>query len=228
MAILTASQILDVARVTVDIFERRGLKSCLMGSVASYLYGVSRTPNDVDLVVLTTVYTQESLKEMLVQDNKQFTLVRSRNPRATYRVLWYRIPGTYQRCKVDILIPGILNVPVVPEEHIFTKAPHYLPMMPLIPQLLLKLQGWSDHRASPRSDMKFKQYVDVLDIDALLEIVCKRKLRIDDKDARWVPESMIVDALSTLRKYVLFASTGSVWNWRSIGFSISAERAIDF
>ncbi|KAI0356749.1 hypothetical protein OH77DRAFT_163095 [Trametes cingulata] len=230
MSLLTSSEILSVARITIDIFERRGLRCCLMGSVASYLYGVPRTPNDVDLVVLSNQYTQESLKEILVRENKQFVLVRSRNPRATYRVLWYRILGTYARCKVDILIPGILNVPMVPEEHIvISKAPHYLPVMPLIPQLLLKLQGWSDHRASPRSDMQFKQYLDVRDIDALLEIVCNKKLRIDDEDVRWVPESMIEDARSTLRRYVLFASTGSVRKWRAIGFDVrSADHTMIF
>ncbi len=45
MALLTAAQILDVARRTITIFESYGLKCCLMGSTASYLYGVKRTPN---------------------------------------------------------------------------------------------------------------------------------------------------------------------------------------
>ncbi|KAL7284879.1 hypothetical protein ACG7TL_002193 [Trametes sanguinea] len=181
---LSISQILEVARKVILIFEQRKLRCCLMGSVASYLYGVSRHPNDVDIVVLSTVYTQEALKEMLVRDDQQFQLVRSRNPRATYRVLWYRIPGTYQRCKVDILIPGILNVPAVQYRYIISPKPHHLPLMPLIPQLLLKLQGWADHRVSHRSDMRAKQCIDVRDVDALLEIVWRKKMRIDDEDVK--------------------------------------------
>ncbi|EIW52046.1 uncharacterized protein TRAVEDRAFT_75471 [Trametes versicolor FP-101664 SS1] len=203
MALLTVAQILDVARKTIAIFESHGLKCCLMGSAASYLHGVKRTPNDVDLVVLSTTFTQEALKELLVREDSQYTLVRSRNPRATYRVLWYRFPGTYERCKVDILIPGVLN-------------------------LLLKLQGWSDHRASTRSDMQFKQYLDVRDIEALLAIVCRRGLRIDDEDAQWIPETMIADALSTLRRYVVYASPYGATDWRKLGFELPEESVVEY
>ncbi|KAI8989242.1 hypothetical protein BD414DRAFT_536534 [Trametes punicea] len=226
MAVLSSSQILDIARRVIALFEGRGLKCCLMGSLASYLYGVPRTPNDVDVVVLSTVYTQEDLKTMLVQDDRQFLLVRSRNPRATYRVLWYRLPGSYQRCKVDILIPGILNVPAVPYRYIVSPKPHYLPVMPPIPQLLLKLQGWADHRISPRADMRAKQYLDVRDIDSLLEIVCRRNLRIDDNVVKWVPETTFEAASSTLQRYVVVASPQSIYNWRKLGFAISYEPAL--
>ncbi|KAI0649647.1 hypothetical protein C8Q79DRAFT_337305 [Trametes meyenii] len=221
MFTLPPSQVLDVARKVVSIFESRGLKCCLMGSVASYLYGVSRAPNDVDMVVLSIDYTQEDLKAMLVQSDPHFTLVRSRNPRATYRVLWYRIPNTYKRCKVDILIPGVLNVPDLPPNSVVTNARYNLPIMPLIPQLLLKLQGWSDHRASTRTDMQLKQYLDVRDIDALLDIVCNKGARIDDPEWHWVPDAMVADAQSTLKTYLVLASPQSVYNWRKAGFSVS-------
>ncbi|KAH9848592.1 hypothetical protein C2E23DRAFT_889036 [Lenzites betulinus] len=218
----TSSQVLDVARRTIEIFEEKGLKCCLIGSVASYLYGVKRTPNDVDLVVLTHIYGQEYLKEVLVRADAQYTLVRSRNPSATYRVLWYRIPGTFQRCKVDVLIPGILDIPDVPLARISTPSPHLLPAMPLIPQLLLKLQGWRDHRASHRTDMRLKQYTDVRDVNALLKIVQTRQLRVDDEDSKWVPETMIVDARSTLKIYKI-ATMGYVSDWKLIGLEIEEE-----
>ncbi|KAI0672033.1 hypothetical protein C8Q78DRAFT_718606 [Trametes maxima] len=220
MTILYPSQVLDVAREVVSLFEQRDLKCCLMGSVASHLYGVSRAPNDVDIVVLSADYTQEELKSMLVESSSRFMLVRSRNPRATYRVLWYRVPGTYERCKVDILIPGILNVPAVPTNSVVMNARHNLPVMPLIPQLLLKLQGWEDHRASTRRDMRFKQYLDVRDIDALLEIVCDKGVKVDDPEWHWVPDAMIANAQNTLETYLVLASPYSVYNWRKAGFSI--------
>ncbi|OSC99235.1 hypothetical protein PYCCODRAFT_1373451 [Trametes coccinea BRFM310] len=225
---LSISQILEVARKVIVIFEQRKLRCCLMGSVASYLYGVSRQPNDVDIVVLSTVYSQEALKEMLVHDDKQFQLVRSRNPRATYRVLWYRIPETYQRCKVDILIPGILNVPAVQYRYITSPKPHYLPLMPLIPQLLLKLQGWADHRVSHRSDMRAKQYIDVRDVDALLDIVCRKRLRIDDENSKWVPADMLEAATSTLERYVVVASPHTLGLWRALGFTIADGGSLSF
>ena len=82
---LTAADILEISRKAIAIFAKYGLRCCLVGSVASYLYGVDRTPNvrirqhtspitndrslatfafdlrcqDVDLVVLTTAYGQE-------------------------------------------------------------------------------------------------------------------------------------------------------------------------
>ena len=41
----TATEVLDIARKAVKIFAKYGLKCCLFGSAASYLYGVPRTPN---------------------------------------------------------------------------------------------------------------------------------------------------------------------------------------
>ncbi|KAI0634435.1 hypothetical protein C8Q77DRAFT_1056218 [Trametes polyzona] len=200
MSPLTASQILDVARRTEEIYNSHGLRCCLMGSTASYLYGVERTPNDVDLVVLSVTYTQEHLKELLVGKDRNYLLVRSRNPTATYRVLWYRIPGTSQRCKVDILIPGVLN-------------------------LLLKLQGWSDHRASHRVDMRQKQRLDVRDINALLDIVCARNVQLTDADAMWIPQTMKEAAIKTVRRYVTFASPKSAEKWKLVGFPVPKEVA---
>ena len=41
----TTDQILEIARKAIKIFGKYGLECCLMGSVASYLYGVDRAPN---------------------------------------------------------------------------------------------------------------------------------------------------------------------------------------
>ncbi|KAI0325240.1 hypothetical protein GY45DRAFT_1374894 [Cubamyces sp. BRFM 1775] len=172
----STDQLITIVRKAIDIFACRGLKCCLVGSVASYEYGVPRTPNDIDLVVLTSLYEQETLKSMLVTADSSFYLVRSRNPYATYKVLWYRSTsaGAYSPSwKVDILLPGIMNIPNVPHDRIVSKSPHHIPLMPLIPHLLLKLQAWSDHRASHRSDQRMKQYTDVRDIDQLLDIVLR-------------------------------------------------------
>ncbi|KAI0325239.1 hypothetical protein GY45DRAFT_1330534 [Cubamyces sp. BRFM 1775] len=227
MSLPTTSEILDVAGLAVAVFESQGLRCCLMGSVASYMYGVSREPNDADIVVLSSVNSQEELKQMLVRLNKQFFLVRSRNPRATYRVLWSRIPGTSKRCKVDILIPGILNVPAVPYRHIVMKRRdhHTLPVMPPIPQLLLKLQGWADHRASPRKDMRDKCHLDVRDVDSLLVKVDEMRLRIDSEDVQWVPKSLLTAATETLKKYVVVASPASIYDWRALGFTVTDRTA---
>ena len=173
------------------------------------------------------MYSQEDLKQMLVRLNKQFFLVRSRNPRATYRVLWSRIPGTPKRCKVDILIPGVLNVPAVPYRYIVMKrrANRTLPVMPPVPQLLLKLQGWADHKASPRKDMREKCYLDVHDIDGLLEKLQQMRISIDSEDVKWVPKSMFTAATETLKKYIISASPATVYDWRALGFTVADRTA---
>ncbi len=95
------------------------------------------------MVVLTERYDQERLKQMLVRSDSNVYLVNSRNIHATYKVLWYRFPDSYigKHCKVDILVPGVMNIPNVPPERLVSNASHHLPLMPLIPYLLLKLQA---------------------------------------------------------------------------------------
>ncbi|RPD60579.1 hypothetical protein L226DRAFT_545097 [Lentinus tigrinus ALCF2SS1-7] len=225
----TTSQILDIARKAIDIFAKHGLKCCLTGGAASLLYGVSRTPSDVDLVVLTTAYGQETLKEMLVRADPQFYLVPSKTYLATYKVLWYRLTaGSYAYtkthiramydCKVDILVPeGDMNIPNVPQEHIVMLSG--LPVMPLILQLLLKLQAWADHRVATRSDLQAKQYVDIRDIDALLAIAVRVGARA--KDASWLPQQHFSKARERLSRYTFVASRATASQWKELGFSWS-------
>ncbi|KAJ8473054.1 hypothetical protein ONZ51_g8102 [Trametes cubensis] len=215
----TSEEILYVADKAVDTFRDRRLRCCLFGSTACYLFGVSRTPNDVDLVVFTNRYDAEELKEMLVEDDSDFYLVPSRNPTASYSVLWYRLPSSRRRrrkCKVDILVPPTLNIPHVPGRRI--KIISDLPLMPLIPLLLLKLQGWSDHRESHREDMQEKQYVDVQDISELLEIAIDRGQDVRQDNLGWIPEQLRQDAQDRVWDFVEeYPDTAE--NWMMVGFN---------
>ena len=164
------------------------------------------------------------LKEMLVRANPRFYLVRSRSPTASYRVLWYRLSSSFHPrpsvdCKVDVVIPGILNIPNVPPSRIVTLRG--LPVMPLVPQLMLKLQGWADHRASDRPDMLAKGPVDVRDIDRLLEIAVGKRERVTAEDlAEWLPQSMVRTAAGRLELYTILGSSRSAGRWRELGFAI--------
>ena len=158
-----------------------------------------------------------------MRDDSSFYLVRSKNWRATYRVLWHRLSkDTYPRpsvdCKVDILVPGILNIPNVPPEHV--RMLSGLPVMPMIPQLLLKVQGWSDHRASHRTDMQLKQYVDVEDIDQLLAIAVDEGASVRASECSWLPGSMTAAAPTRLWSYTLRASVNTKDQWRRLGFEV--------
>ena len=119
-------------------------------------------------------------------------------------------------CKIDVLVPeGDMNIPNVPSQHIVTLSG--LPVMPLIPQLLLKLQAWSDHRAATRSDLLAKQYVDIRDVDALLAIAVRMGARAED--ASWLPQLHFTKARERLSRYTWIASPETGNQWKKLGFS---------
>jgi hypothetical protein len=161
-------------------------------------YGMTRVPNDVDIVVLDSTSTAEEIKRRLVSVNPSFFLVSSTNPRNTYKILWYNLgaqsyPPSHA-CKVDILMPGgDLNIPSIPNQFINYCDLHgygLVPVMPFIPLLLLKLQGWSDHRKSYRVDLRQKQYMDVCDINELLQLAV-RDHKVDVRKGGWLPSSFV-------------------------------------
>ncbi|KAI8996634.1 hypothetical protein BD414DRAFT_455577 [Trametes punicea] len=211
----TREEILRAARKAIRVFADFGLQCCLFGSTACNLFGVSRTPNDVDIVIFTYDYNQEELKELLVQEDSDFYLVRSRNPTADYRILWCRLPTA--RCKVDILLPGVLNIPNVPRRRV--RWISGLPVMPIIPLLLLKLQGWSDHRYSERRDMQEKQYVDVDDIIDLLLIAIDRGQSIWQQNLRWMPRDFVDDAQEHVYDFIA-EYPYSDQQWEAVDFAI--------
>ena len=97
-----------------------------------------------------------------------------------------------------------------------------LPVMSLIPQLLLKLQGWADHRESGRADMRAKLAVDVADINALLDIAVEWGMHVRASDvAAWLPRSMIRAAEGTLLSYMATVSRSTMHKWRRLGLTVS-------
>ncbi|KAI0819387.1 hypothetical protein BC628DRAFT_1403040 [Trametes gibbosa] len=215
------NEVREVSSRTVEIFSSYSLRCCLFGSVACNLFGVTRTPNDVDLIVFTDQYDQEELKQILVNEDSDFFLVDSRNPHADYRVLWYSLRpsrrGNPRSCKVDILIPGILNIPDVPRRRV--KWIDELPVMPLVPLILLKLQGWSDHRASHREDMQAKQHVDVQDLDQLLQIAIERDQNVWQQNLSWMPRELIDEAQSRVYEFIEDLADFDD-DWERLGFDV--------
>lgn len=177
------------------------------------------THQDVDIVCLTDTHTQEELKAILVSSDFNFYTVASKVPFATYRVLWYRL-GLRRSCKVDVLMPGIMNIPSVPIPRIaYRRSRSDLPLMPFLPLLLLKLQAWMDHREADKLYLRMKQHVDVQDINALLELAVS-KYGIDlKKNGKWLPDSFVQAAVKRVRAYVrLFPD--SAGQWKEIGFRV--------
>ncbi|EPQ53004.1 hypothetical protein GLOTRDRAFT_15009, partial [Gloeophyllum trabeum ATCC 11539] len=198
----------QVARVATSILERNGLSCCVFGSMACNLYGTTRTPNDVDIVVMTSSYTQEELKELIRRSDSRFYLIKPKTPNATYRVFYFRLDGYRRSCKVDILLPGIMSIPTIPRGRI-TKV-HDIPVMPLPALLLLKLQGWSDHKGSTRPDMVDKQYVDVQDVSELLRIAHNRDLWMPSET--WLPSAFLDMGEERVERFVEeYTSTSDPW-----------------
>lgn len=166
------------------------------------------------MIVMSNQYTPEVLKQLLVDNGKGFYKRASKKIGATYTVLYCRLSGYRRSCKVDILIPGVLNIPLVDSwriQHI-----DGLPVLPLFALLLMKLQGWVDHRASSRSDMQAKQYVDLRDLAQLVTIASNNGEHIDN--AQWLPESFL--ELAKQRVEDLIEATRQPTNWRRIGFNV--------
>ncbi|GBE84653.1 hypothetical protein SCP_0606320 [Sparassis crispa] len=220
-------EILTVAKKAVTIFANRGQPCCLFGSTACWVYGNSalsgsnRTPNDVDLLVISDQYRTaadcERLKQMLIEGDSSFFLrAPSRNQNADYRVLWYKLSSRPEqrerKCKVDILVPGLMSLPRVPVEHItdVVVSPRpgqahqvALPVMPLVPLLLMKLKGWKDHRDSDQAHMQVKQGDDVNDIARLLRIVKNQgAFGVRHSSLNWLPDEFVAEAHGRVHEFV--------------------------
>lgn len=223
----TKDEVTRVASEAISIFAKHKYSCCLVGGLACMLFGNSRTPNDVDLVVLDSPYGQETLKRILVDHpGSRFYLVDAKTPGATYKVLWYRLDeyliSSYSRnrrsCKVDILIPGIMNIPDVPlNKVVLLKG---LPAMPLIGLIMLKLQAWEDHRNHNKNYMQVKQFTDVSDLEALLPIAIRDGRSVDTES--WIPASFVTAARERVLRF-LASYPAQSQNWRRIGFSVPSS-----
>ncbi|KAF9650327.1 hypothetical protein BDM02DRAFT_3112310 [Thelephora ganbajun] len=176
-------EILDIARVTINTLKEIGVEDCcFIGGMACKLYtcGKGRQPKDLDILCLTSYPGgAESIKRRLCEEDDRFFTVRARNPNNRWKVLYWRTdsdePG-FERFKIDILIPGVMDLPYV--------HPHYIikidkfPCAPLVLLLLHKLQGWDDRRGSRRPDFLAKIPGDVQDIGDLLRIANRLGLKV--------------------------------------------------
>ncbi|KAF8633077.1 hypothetical protein AX15_001525 [Amanita polypyramis BW_CC] len=210
---LTKENIRTVALRTVAILRDNGFNCCLFGSTACAAWGMKkRIPNDVDVIVLTD-HDKEDIKRKIVAADKNFYLIRSKNPSNTFQVLWCRVrPGI--SCKVDILIPGLLNIPQIPLHLIETR--NDLPITPFLPLLLMKVQGWYDHVNDERIHVRLKVPEDFRDIDELLAMV-KEDHRLDTNE--WFPAEFVDCARMHVNAFVAEREDTRRY-WKAIGFDV--------
>lgn len=177
----------------------------------------------MDILALTNNWAQEGLKRRLVEKDSRFFTVASKNPTATYRVLWFRTSDSWygEKCKVDLLQPGVMNIPHVATKHI--EEIDGIPVAPFSLVLLLKLQAWKDHKAAMKAYLCMKQHTDVADINRLLPIACARE--IHPRNDCGIPMDFIYKTEVRVKEYVeRFPESRS--GWKTLGFEAEEKRPI--
>jgi len=217
-------EILKISRRTTDIIQSRITPNvCLFGSAAAFLWTDTgrRVPNDIDILVNTS-YDAEQIKEIIVDADDRYFLKRARRRSAQYKVLWCRLPGwrtPHRRCvKVDILVPPCepLGLPEILASD--TPVIENIPVMPLFDLLVLKTQGWWDHRVSPRKDLRAKEDGDVDDVDALLDRAVEEDVDYELVRGRHT-SGFMHKALLLARRFVSVLR-GRRGEWKAIGFPL--------
>jgi hypothetical protein len=121
---------------------------------------------------LGSTHTQEDIKEAIISaDPHHFVLKAARDQAATYRVLYFCLSvsttiAKSSSSKVDILLPGVMNLPALPTSLIEWKS--QLPVVPFSVLILQKLQGWDDHRKAEEKRYRQKAPVDAQDLEWLI------------------------------------------------------------
>ena len=195
---LVDSRVQTICRITkkvVRLLRDRKIDCALFGSAACWLYGNTRVPDvctlfhsyfqlnlilqDIDLVAFPPPeLSREPLKDIIQQGHPRLHLERPANPSAPFKILFFYLDGINgprgffpgNKCKIDILIPGILHLPHLSGSQIPQLGG--LPVVPFSVLLLQKLQGWDDHRKMRWSEPKkfAKSSIDARDLQELLTL----------------------------------------------------------
>ncbi|KAJ7762322.1 hypothetical protein DFH07DRAFT_882967 [Mycena maculata] len=220
------SLVLSAAETTINILRQHKFPAAIFGSLACKLYGNSRCPKDADILVFppSNDIEPEILKRLIVAAAPRlFYLKNARDPAATYRILWFRQSHPHRRreTKVDILVPGIMSLPVIPLSRIrWTSS---LPLAPFPFILLHKLKGWADHRAAPETFKRVRQTTDAADVRRLLDIHAEMRV-LQALPSWWTDpelfdEELQADSVVRVQQYCS-EFPGRAERWRSLGFDV--------
>lgn len=174
---------------------------------------------DLDILCLGCRWDQEELKRRVVAANPLFNLIPAKTPGATYKVLWYR-KYSIGRCKVDLLLPGIMNIPPVPIAAVDHSAPGN-PCAPFALVFLLKLQAWQQHRDSEEMRFRIKSSTDASDLRTMLPIAVTKGFSVRRMEA-YLPSLFVASAASRVKRFVQEWPDTLRW-WKLLGFSVREE-----
>jgi hypothetical protein len=183
---------------------------------------------DIDIVVsdeswegLDPEDLAEDIKDTIERADRRYYLEQSKKLGATHCILYCRLPGwasdETRRVKVDILVPPKLNLPMISADETFLI--NNIPVMPIFDLLVMKTQGWWDHRNSYRKDFRAKERADVSDIFALLECAKWQNVSyIEEANEDRHSWEFMSHARNLANKFVLVY--GRTQQWRSLGFPV--------
>lgn len=174
---------------------------------------------DVDILCLGWRWDQEDLKQRVVEADHSFYLVPSKKPGASYKVLWYQNYPS-RRCKVDLLLPGIMNIPQIEFTDIDRPEPGK-PCAPFTLVFLLKLQAWQQHRDSGEVRFRIKSNTDAWDLRRMLPIALAKGFSIKHREAYLSP-LLVAEAASRVNRFVR-ESPDTLRSWKALGFSVREE-----
>ncbi|KAG6916250.1 hypothetical protein DXG01_007707 [Tephrocybe rancida] len=220
--------VLMAAKDAVRLLYKCGWRSAIFGSLACFLYGNTRSPNDVDLLALlppgSTVTAEELKQNLVVLDPYHFFTISSKDAQASYRVLYYRLTNNPAQtaktsCKIDLLLPGVMNLPNFSPSRIHWDEG--LPLVPFSLLLLQKLQAWDEHRRSKDPIKWQRQRTDMEDLDGLTALSVCTPLK---HERPWSDETLFTSEFQRLSKQRVLtfcaAFPGSASSWSSLGFEI--------
>lgn len=167
---------------------------------------------DVDVLILGSGYNQLEIQTMVKEKNPCFTL--KSVPKAPWKVLYF-CPEGFGQIKIDILVPGLAELPRFSPRLIDYNNERQLPAAPFLVVLLHKVLGWQRHFKSRDYRTYMRHWQDASDVANLVLIAQEREETINDRPnstfihtARpWVSEFIAAYPRAEIRDH-----------WRRIGF----------
>lgn len=176
---------------------------------------------DVDVLILGNRGSQEEIKRMMTEKNPHFYLVDPKTPGADWKVLWYHPGGKGsirrpEAIKIDVLFPGIMELPSFNPSWIDYNNDHRLPVAPLSLVLLHKARGWWRRINSP-SDRRLQLHKKhARDVANLAPLASQKGVTIKNDV---LPHDFVDSASEWVNEFIAAYPEFRTRNhWRKIGF----------
>jgi hypothetical protein len=181
---------------------------------------------DVDVLILDSHYEQEEIKRMLAGKNPGFYLVDAKTAGADWKVLWYHLRGRGSTrrpgaIKIDVLLPGIMEIPSFDPRWIERDNSRRLPTAPLSLVLLHKVRGWSERIKSVQDHHYQRHKQDAHDVTTLAPLASQMGVTIHDGV---LPNEFTESANGWVNDFIAaYPELRTQYHWSKIGFRTGVQ-----